>query len=126
MAGTPSGQGYWLVASDGGIFTFGDARFFGSTGNVRLVMPIVGMSPSPTGGGYYMVASDGGIFTFGDVPFEGSLGGQGIDDVVGIAPTTLPLFASGVSPASVGGRTSAFLGAVSSGRLTADAATKAR
>ena len=25
MAATPDGKGYWLVASDGGIFTFGDA-----------------------------------------------------------------------------------------------------
>ena len=27
-----AGQGYWLVASDGGIFTYGDAGFFGSRG----------------------------------------------------------------------------------------------
>ena len=32
MAATPDGGGYWLVASDGGIFTFGDAAFYGSTG----------------------------------------------------------------------------------------------
>jgi hypothetical protein len=44
MAATPDGGGYWLVASDGGIFTFGDANFFGSTGNIRLNSPIVGMS----------------------------------------------------------------------------------
>ncbi len=34
MAPTPTGAGYWLVASDGGIFTFGDAGFYGSTGNI--------------------------------------------------------------------------------------------
>ena len=32
MAATPDGQGYWLVASDGGVFSFGDAAFHGSTG----------------------------------------------------------------------------------------------
>ena len=32
MAATPDGKGYWLVAADGGIFRFGDARFYGSTG----------------------------------------------------------------------------------------------
>ena len=32
MASTPDGKGYWLVASDGGIFAFGDAAFYGSTG----------------------------------------------------------------------------------------------
>jgi hypothetical protein len=29
MTVTPSGDGYWLFAVDGGVFTFGDARFFG-------------------------------------------------------------------------------------------------
>ncbi len=48
MAATPDGQGYWLVASDGGIFTFGDARFYGSTGAMTLNKPIVGMAPPPT------------------------------------------------------------------------------
>ena len=32
MAATPDGRGYWLVASDGGIFAFGDAPFHGSMG----------------------------------------------------------------------------------------------
>ena len=32
MASTPDGKGYWLVASDGGIFSFGDAAFHGSMG----------------------------------------------------------------------------------------------
>ncbi len=41
---TPDGGGYWLVASDGGIFTFGDAQFWGSTGSIRLNKPIVGMA----------------------------------------------------------------------------------
>ena len=69
---TPSsdGNGYWLVASDGGIFSFGDARFHGSTGNLRLAAPMVGMA-SPVSSGYWLVASDGGIFSFG-VPFHGS------------------------------------------------------
>jgi hypothetical protein len=74
MSPTSDGQGYWLVASDGGIFTYGDAQFFGSTGNIKLNQPIVGMAVTPDGGGYWLVASDGGIFTFGDAPFYGSLG----------------------------------------------------
>jgi hypothetical protein len=44
MAASPSGQGYWLVASDGGIFSYGDALFHGSTGAITLNKPIVGMS----------------------------------------------------------------------------------
>ena len=44
MASDASGLGYWLVASDGGIFTYGDAGFFGSAGSLALNAPIVGFS----------------------------------------------------------------------------------
>ena len=43
MAATPTGNGYWLAASDGGIFSFGDARFFGSAASLRLNGPMVGL-----------------------------------------------------------------------------------
>ena len=66
MAATPDGGGYWLVASDGGIFSYGDAAFFGSRGGQPLNKPIVGMAATPDGGGYWLVASDGGIFSYGD------------------------------------------------------------
>ena len=66
MAATPDGQGYWEVASDGGIFSFGDAGFFGSMGGNPLDQPVVGMAATPDGRGYWLVASDGGIFSFGD------------------------------------------------------------
>ena len=65
MAPTADGKGYWLVASDGGIFTFGDAKFYGSTGGIALNKPIIGMLAGPSGTGYILVASDGGTFTFG-------------------------------------------------------------
>ncbi|MGI8808586.1 MAG: hypothetical protein ACR2KK_12215 [Acidimicrobiales bacterium] len=67
------GRGYWLVASDGGIFAF-DAAFHGSMGGTRLNKPVTGMVASRTGRGYLMVDEDGGIFAFGDVAFRGSLG----------------------------------------------------
>jgi hypothetical protein len=69
-----SGAGYWMTASDGGIFNFGNAAFLGSTGSIRLNQPIVGMAPTPSGGGYWLVARDGGIFNFGDAAFLGSTG----------------------------------------------------
>jgi hypothetical protein len=68
------GDGYFFVATDGGIFNFGDSDFFGSTGDIKLNQPIVGAEPTPTGEGYWLVASDGGIFTFGDAEFFGSTG----------------------------------------------------
>ena len=44
MAATPDGRGYWLVASDGGIFAYGDAGFYGSAGSSTLNRPVVGMA----------------------------------------------------------------------------------
>lgn len=66
--------GYWVVSSDGGVFAFGGATFFGSLANIHLNFPIVGMSSTSTGKGYWLVASDGGIFSFGDAQFFGSTG----------------------------------------------------
>ena len=66
-----------MVASDGGVFAFGDARFLGSTGAVRLARPIVGMAATSDGRGYWLVASDGGVFAFGDARFYGSTAGSG-------------------------------------------------
>jgi hypothetical protein len=65
------GDGYWLVAADGGIFAF-NADFRGSMGGTRLNKPVTGMIAY--GNGYLMVAQDGGIFNFSDRPFSGSLG----------------------------------------------------
>jgi ribosomal protein L24E len=77
MAATPDGAGYWLVASDGGIFSFGSARFAGSLGPQRLNRPITAMAPTRTGAGYWLVGSDGGVFTFGDAHFYGSAASSG-------------------------------------------------
>ena len=88
MASSIDGTGYWLVASDGGIFAYGDAGFFGSTGGVPLQRPIVAMDAAPDGGGYWLVASDGGIFNFGDVNYYGSTGGMPLSaPVVGMDRT---------------------------------------
>jgi N-acetylmuramoyl-L-alanine amidase len=88
MATTPDGKGYWLVAADGGIFTFGDATFYGSEGGTTLNQPIVGMAATPDGKGYWLVASDGGIFTFGNATFYGSTGSLALNaPIVGLAAT---------------------------------------
>jgi len=84
----PSTGGYWEVASDGGIFTYGGAPFLGSMGGRPLNSPIVGMAVSLDGRGYWEVASDGGVFAFGDAPFLGSMGGSHLNKpIVGISVT---------------------------------------
>ncbi len=81
-------RGYWMVAADGGVFSFGDARFFGSTGSLRLNRPIVGMARTSDERGYWLVAADGGVFSFGDAQFYGSTGSLRLNKpIVGIAPT---------------------------------------
>jgi hypothetical protein len=92
MAATPDGKGYWLVASDGGVFAFGDATFNGSMGGTHLNAPVVGMAATPDGKGYWLAAADGGVFSFGSAPFEGSMGAMSMNaPVVGMATYAHPL-----------------------------------
>ncbi len=83
------GEGYRFVASDGGVFNFGDAGFYGSAGGTPLNAPVVGMADTPSTNGYWLVASDGGIFTYGDASFLGSMGGHHLNrPIVGMADTS--------------------------------------
>ncbi|MHB8466001.1 MAG: glycoside hydrolase family 71/99 protein, partial [Acidimicrobiales bacterium] len=91
---SPGGPGYWMVAGDGGVFSFGNAVFRGSTGGTRLAAPIVGLLPSPTGRGYWLAAADGGVFAFGDAPFLGS--------AVHRAPGAAPIVAIAGTPTGGG------------------------
>ena len=75
LASDADGLGYWMVASDGGIFSFGGAPFYGSMGGTPLNQPMVGMA-ARHGGGYWLFAADGGVFSFGGAPFYGSMGGH--------------------------------------------------
>lgn len=81
-------QGYRLAATDGGIFSFGNLPFCGSTGSITLAKPVVGIASTPDGGGYWIVASDGGIFAFGDAHYYGSMGDRKLNKpIVGMATT---------------------------------------
>ncbi len=102
IATTDDGKGYWLVASDGGVFAFGDAGFYGSMAGKHLNAPIVGIAPMtnefglPDQKGYYLVASDGGVFAFGDAGFYGSMAGHHLSaPIVGIASTPSGYFLAG-------------------------------
>ena len=87
-AGRDLGPAYWLVAADGGVFSYGNAAAFGALGNRRLNAPIVGGAAAPAGQGYWLVAGDGGMFAFGEAGFFGSTGGIRLNSrVVNMAAT---------------------------------------
>ncbi len=85
----PSPHGYWLVGSDGGIFSFGEAQFYGSTGSLHLQRPVVGIVPTADRGGYWLDASDGGVFSYGDTQFYGSIPGLGLHPAGSGQPNSL-------------------------------------
>jgi len=89
IAADPSGAGYWLASSDGGVFSFGSARFSGAAAGTPLHAPIVDLAPTPDGGGYWLVGSDGAVLPFGDAGSYGSLAGGPIPTPV-VALTATP------------------------------------
>lgn len=99
----PPPHGYWLVGSDGGIFTFGNALFYGSTGSLQLNRPVVGIVPTSNHGGYWLDASDGGIFAFGDAGFYGSIPGLGLSPAGSGQSHSLNAPIVGMVPSSDGG-----------------------
>ena len=109
FAATGDGGGYWMAATDGSIYTFGDAANYGSLPSLGLTPPpvtVIGYSPpstvglsiplanvstllrTPDGRGYWMTSLNGGVFSFGDAQFHGSIPGlsSSIDGVAGFAP----------------------------------------
>jgi hypothetical protein len=74
-------DGYWLVGTDGGVFTYGLAHFYGSIDSIgQTVTPgtypnegITGISRTPAGKGYWLVTDEGQIYTFGDAVYHGGL-----------------------------------------------------
>jgi hypothetical protein len=70
MAATSNSQGYWMVASDGGIFSFGNAQFYGSASG-KSASPITGMAADPATGGYWEVSSNGGVFAYNALYYGG-------------------------------------------------------
>src|SRR5205807_334149 len=81
-------RGYWTASHEGGVYTFGQAQFYGSMGGTKLNAPITAMSATPSGLGYWLMGRDGGIFTFGDAKFFGSTGNLRLNaPVVALQPT---------------------------------------
>lgn len=81
MAQTADGSGYWMLADDGGVFSFG-APFFGSVSGFPLRLPATAMAASPDGAGYWIVTEDGGVFPFGSAASHGGLVGTTLNSPV--------------------------------------------
>jgi len=81
LAGQPACTTTRLLAGElgWGIFTFGAAQFYGSTGSLHLQRPVVGITPAENRGGYWLVASGGGIFAIGNAGYYGSIPGSGLN-----------------------------------------------
>jgi hypothetical protein len=64
---TINGKGYLMVASDGGVFAFGNARFVGSCATIGgCPAPVVAVVPDATGDGYWLLLANCDMVAFGD------------------------------------------------------------
>ena len=78
MVPSSDGGGYFMVASDGGVFAFGDARFAGSCPGIGGCSgAAVAVVPDASGNGYWLATQNGNVYAFGDAPFYGAPGNQG-------------------------------------------------
>jgi hypothetical protein len=70
---TPDGKGYWILASNGAIYSYGDAQYYGgaNTGDLSGSEKAVGMATTSDGKGYWILANDGAVFSFGDAAYYG-------------------------------------------------------
>ena len=80
LAVTPNGEGYWLLAEDGGVYAFGDAAYRGSPAGTGFCdRPAARLiTASATGKGYWVAAADGSVSAFGDAYDHGSPKAAGV------------------------------------------------
>jgi hypothetical protein len=82
------GEGYWMAASDGGVFGYCSAGFYGSMGGQKIAAPVVALESAPDKKGYWEVGADGAVYAFGSAPFYGSMGGKSLaSPIVGMTRT---------------------------------------
>ena len=79
-------KGYWTLGRDSALYSFGDAPYFGGSGEVPL--PVMSMAATPSGAGYWLLSANGRVSAFGDAAFHGSTEGMRLNgDVVRLEPT---------------------------------------
>jgi hypothetical protein len=98
---TPTGQGYYVFDSRGGIAGYGDATFYGQPADLGPDRIMTTMAPTPSGHGYWALAHDGRLYPFGDA--------QVLGDAQQIDPTG---FFTGIIPGGFGYRLVTYQGRV--------------
>jgi hypothetical protein len=71
MASTSTGLGYWLFASNGNVFAYGDAEDFGGLADQDLQNPVIG-GDNHGSTGYWLTTAAGRVSAFGAAPSLGS------------------------------------------------------
>jgi cell wall-associated NlpC family hydrolase len=77
LAATPTGHGYWLITANGDVYTYGDARFFGTASLSAGAGDAVRLVPTADGAGYWVVTAQGSVYSFGDAHSFGSAAPDG-------------------------------------------------
>ncbi len=67
-----------MLTAEGGVFTFGSAKFFGSLPGIGVNARAVDLMARPQGDGYWIVDDRGGVHPFGAAPGVGSLPTTGV------------------------------------------------
>jgi subtilisin family serine protease len=68
-----SATGYWMVASDGRVYSFGGAPFLGSPRRSLAPGSAVDLEPTPSDGGYWIADAAGGVYGYGNARYHGGL-----------------------------------------------------
>ncbi len=87
IAGDPAHSGFWSLTADGGVFTSGNAAFFGAPAGQAMPGSAADMAGTATGRGYWIVTTQGGVYHYGDARWRGSARGETTRAIVGIAGT---------------------------------------
>ena len=69
-----NGEGYFVVAADGSVYAFGNAKYRGSRGGQPTDGAVVGIAVNPLSGGYWIATSQGAVYAEG-APNWGSAAG---------------------------------------------------
>lgn len=95
MNATYSGEGYWIMHSNGTMIAYGDAVHYGDPKNTEGIESnsFKDFAPTPTGLGYWILRNNGSVYAYGDAATLGGVSVSGSDYAQSIE--SLPVDAGG-------------------------------